>query len=662
MKKYLIIGGLVAINALMLFLVLRPTEPDPKAPQLEQTATTSSPEEKRPLVEASAPDPQPVEASQPLTVPTRFQYPLNQTLSYAFSLQAKGWANPTQVISLPGNTAAMGRRDFEMLLSGQLHLKVYPREEGASTHTVALQLSNLEFQQDGVVPESKEVLQAPFLATLDEQGHFRQLSFPRYYPKNAMSQVKSLLGYFQVELNANSASGKWMAEVQMGEQSYTNRYEATPGRTPETLRLQRTKLEMQDAEMNLNLKQTVEILVGNSLAQVDLPTSGHLPVLIKGQESLGYFTNATKWSEVQSQYQFKQLEVPTLELPDQLQDHLASIKQVDLPPPSQLRSQELDDLTRDLAVPELVKLYQSFMTDQDNNKQLIARKMIINHLRMHPEEAFTLVNYLNSRVAFQTLERATRLSLWFYLAKTGTHEAKQALTQGFASDNYTALTRWRAMQNVFQVEEPENFMVDAAWETHQSLEGADDQESRELRNSALLAMGAFGFRSQDSTLRDNVATKLTEKLQSSQDPREVVLALDSIGNFSEDRMIGAVRPYFASSERKVRAAAFSALRNLPSAEAFQVFQQQYDLEQDPHVKNEALGTLARMPPTENRVEWARREVMVNEQLDGQVALVKLLGETLETFPENENTLRDLVATRQLDNRVKRRIYHHIVPQ
>jgi hypothetical protein len=660
MKKYLIFSGLFLVNALMLYLLLSPTEevpPQAQVPAQRQVSEREGETPDSPIREATD-----ALAKTPQGAPSVFDFALNETRSYAFSLRATGWANPAQVISLPGGASASGKQDFDMQMSGQLHLKVYPREEGQATYFMAMQFSNLSLQQKGATPEDPTLLESPFTAEIDPQGHLKQLNFPRYFPKTAMNQIKSLLSYFQVELNEHSGSGKWIVNVQFGRQSYTNRYEAFPGAAPETLILKRTKLDMRDAEMNQGLKQSVEILVGSSNASITLPESGDFPTRIRGQESLAYFANSVKWSEVQSQYEFKQLEAPTLELPDQLDEQLAAIKQVELPPPSQMRNQELDDLTRGLDMPALVKLYQSFMTDPDSNKQLIARKMIINHLRMVPEAAFTLVDYLNSRLAFQTLERPTRLSLWFYLAKAGTLESKQALTQAISSDNYTALTRWRAMQNVFQVEQPENFMVDAVWDTHQALEGATDQQSQELRNSALLGVGAFGFRSHDEQLRENVQEKLITKLQSTQDPRELVLALDSIGNFSENKMIPAIRPYFSAEDRKVRSAAFSALRNLPSAEAFQVFQQHYDLESDPMVKNEALGTLARMPPTENRVKWARREVMVNEQLDGQVALVKLLGETMETFPENEDTLRTLVASRQLDNRVKRRIYHHIVPK
>ena len=45
----------------------------------------------------------------------------------------------------------------------------------------------------------------------------------------------------------------------------------------------------------------------------------------------------------------------------------------------------------------------------------------------------------------------------------------------------------------------------------------------------------------------------------------------------------------------------------------------------------------------------------------QIPLVEVLGKTLETYPENEARLRDLLKQNQ-DNRVKNEVYKYIVPR
>ncbi len=126
-------------------------------------------------------------------------------------------------------------------------------------------------------------------------------------------------------------------------------------------------------------------------------------------------------------------------------------------------------------------------------------------------------------------------------------------------------------------------------------------------------------------------------------------------------MIDDIEPFFGSQNEKVRAAAFNSLRRMDSPEAVRTLAKHYETETSPGVRVTAAATLSRMPPSAEGVNWAGRTILKTEEPKEQEYLARVVGKNLEKYPENENTLRELLK-KNPDNSVKREIYKHIVPK
>ncbi|MEK8019237.1 MAG: HEAT repeat domain-containing protein [Candidatus Parabeggiatoa sp.] len=115
----------------------------------------------------------------------------------------------------------------------------------------------------------------------------------------------------------------------------------------------------------------------------------------------------------------------------------------------------------------------------------------------------------------------------------------------------------------------------------------------------------------------------------------------------------------AENER-VRAAAYDALRHIEAPRAVEMLTTHYEIEKSPAVRDAAAKTLSKMTPSEAGITWAGQTVLTTDAPKEQIPLVEMLGKTLETYPENETHLRELLKNNP-NNKVKREVYKYLVP-
>jgi len=194
-----------------------------------------------------------------------------------------------------------------------------------------------------------------------------------------------------------------------------------------------------------------------------------------------------------------------------------------------------------------------------------------------------------------------------------------------------------------------------------SVPSVDVQTIRERKTMSLYAIGSLGHQEKlNEELKPEIGKQLVANLKNTDDPKEQSLTLTAISNYGGADVLDEIAPYFTAEDSGVRASAYDALRRMDDPAAIAVLAQHYATEKSPKVRQAALQTLVRMPPTAEGIEWARKEALVVDFREGQEALVKVLGENLKEYPENEAVLRELLKQNP-SNRVKQEIYEYVVP-
>ena len=622
----------------------------------------------RPL-EAPAPVPTSVEkapappkvASEPIPTPAPV-FTLNPgMMAYRFAMSAEGYMDmlllAQKMFPQDVDPGQASRNDVTTRISGDLYLKVYPLNP-KGTWKVSGRIENLLLLLNNSQQEYAQAVEFPFLFEVDQQGQQSGLTLPRGTPREAITTISQILSGLNLSFGEGS---EWEAEEEDGMGRYTAVYQLQERPGP-AFELSKRRVRYNQLNGTGALEQTNRLNVKSSTFHLEFaaPT---WPVKVTGTEQTESTVQGKVWSVLDSELLMEQIDAqPRSVLPGNEVAARALLRSPEFSGREFATIPALNRMTQGKTIEEVVKIFLKALSGESQAEQNIARALIRNHLRLAPEAAFSLLDFLNSQESRALLHQEARLRLWFYLARADTHESRQALVQGMGPD-YEYITRWRSTQHLFDVENPEPFMTTETWKTFKRLqtEPAPKVQDLELKNMTVLAYGALGGALEESE-RARIRVNLEQELRVTQDPREVSVLLSAVSNLSDENTLSIIRPYLSASETRVRISAFESMRNLSGEETLQTFQQYYYQEQDPVVRTRALEALERMPQTEQSIQWAREELQRVEAPKQQVALVQVLAKDLKTYPENEESLRLLLATKMLSNETKRAIYRHIPPQ
>jgi hypothetical protein len=219
----------------------------------------------------------------------------------------------------------------------------------------------------------------------------------------------------------------------------------------------------------------------------------------------------------------------------------------------------------------------------------------------------------------------------------------------------------RALAYLHDFEYPEAATVDTLWQFTSTLDFQQSQQNREIRTIGLYALGSLGNQEKrNDAVKPEISTILANNLENTTDPEEQAVTLGALGNYSGTEVLDIVEPFFTAENEKVRVSAYEALRHVETPQAVTMLTTHYEAETSLAVRTAALKSLSEMTPTVEGVEWANKTVLNVETPQEQVPLVEVLGKTLDTYPNNEQTLRTLLQ-KDLNNKVKKDIYRYVVP-
>lgn len=603
----------------------------------------------------------------PGSVP-RFRLRVGATPTYAYASDATSRIDYTALSSTfavrDASPASSNRRAYATTCRGKLLLRVYA-EEGDAHYVVGGRLEPTTHALDGEETPLLEALRQPFRFHLHRDGRMSAFAFTRGVPPEAEGAVEQIVRSLQLVLptrpvvswtaHESSANGETEADYRL-----RGDWIEPVATVYKTRRAGPAREAAPDRAVGLLTTAQLDILSSAHEAEVEL-TGGWIR-RITGHERLAIRDQGATWATTQTSFEaWRQPADETARLPSTLTDLETCLgstaylrTRLYTPPPRALPMDRIRDLAHAVAL----------LRELLGEDLLVAEATFVGFLRTSPDACARLVEVLDASEragAASNLDDGLRLELWPLIAEAGHREAQAALVSAVANPDFTEASRLRALSALHGVAYPDERTVDGLWQLHRSLTDTATPFEREMESGSLYALGALGQRGTGAgELGRQVATDLEAELVGTIDERATVIALDAIGNHGGTELLPAVRTQLDDPRRRVRVAAFRALRRMQGEAVERTFLAALEDEADPAVRRAASSVLAEWAPSEATVAWARARLLEADTPAEALALVDFLGRSIGRFPENASRLRDLLETRP-PRTVRHRVYAYVAP-
>jgi hypothetical protein len=596
-----------------------------------------------------------------------------ETLAYRFSLDSESVLSPEIFSAGNSNKPAPGGKNAEetkltMKSEGDLFLKFYPPETKGDNIRVAGAVADYEQTLNDATPIYARAVTYPFVFEMNPKGYLSGFRFTKGIPAEAEIVVRNLLYSMQTaypkghggtwQTRENDTTGQYQANY-----AFVNKGENDSGFTVTKVKKEYLKTNAADNDMN-PLLRAAHVRIEASLAETLVPLKGawilktnlkESTVMESGRKQLGK-SGMTFTAERQDK-PFPSAFAATFN------EALAALNsQAWLKEKYTITDSVLDNQSRNLDLDDALKTFldmRKAMTSTDRRK---AEAFMLNYLRLFPKAAYDLIKALDADPKKQRFSHEDQLLLWKLIAEAGHEDAQKAVLDAVTNPAFSDLTHMRAMAYVHSFEYPGDFMLDDLWSYYSTLDRKSANTSvKELGTMTLYAIGGLGGPEKlNDALKSNVGKSLIENLRKTKDTTEQVTFLEAIGNYGGSDVLSQIDPYFASKDEAVRIASFNAIRRMNGPAVFDAFTEHYEKETSPKVKTAALKYLAGMTPSREMMSWSGKEILNVTEANDQEALTKVLGANIETYPENENPLRSLLAKKP-SNLVKKEVYRYITP-
>ncbi len=601
------------------------------------------------------------------SLPLRFSPENGETLAYRFEIHTDAKVDFGFLYAQLDMNTSTSRPPVESKkshilseASGVLCLKFH--DQRAGVWNVAAFVEDLSYRLNDTTPAYAETIGLPFAFTMNAKGYLKDFRFVEGISDEAKGFIRQLLSMMQTGLPPG-AEAEWRTREKDANGTYIAEYTIEDASDAQ-VRLMKRKREYIALQTG-KIMPGSRIRVGQSENRISVPHSGAWLLSFEGRESSSSVLEGTLWGESRGRFSAHRVSKDLSgRFPDRFEQFLADMNSQKYKKNKYYATNEqLNRLGQNLDMEDALAKFMELKNSTMNNARNYAEAFLVNYLRKNPRAAFDLVELLDSDPRRERYDQRTQLILWRLLVEAGHTEAQEAVIDAATDPEYSSLTHIRAVAYIHDFENPAPFLAQKLWELRRSLPpDSAHRDEQELRVMSAYAIGSLGHKDKlnDETKTD-IGRQLTENLNSSADPDEQAVLLSAIGNYGGSEVLDDIAPYFSSTDDRVRASAYDALRRMDDPQAVELLARSVKEETSLQVRKDAYAAFAAMPPTARGVEWARNEVFAVESSAEQGALVKVLGENLKQYPENEQTLRNLLET-DPDNRVKKDIYKYIVPK
>lgn len=599
----------------------------------------------------------------------RFVPQNNQTLAYQFDMQSESVVDMGFLLSKvkpddKTQSAAVQQKEktvVKLNASGELCLKFHEFQPGV--WNIAAFIEGLTYQLNAVTPSYAETVGFPFIFRINSGGYLSDFQFTEGIPNEAKEFIRHVLYTLQTGF-PGEAKTEWKTKENDTAGSYRADYEIEDTSDPQSVRLKKQKTEYLSVLAQKDIPDAY-IRIEKSRNEITVPRRGAWLLTIESEESLSSMSGGHEWGKSTGKFSARQISKDvSLKFPDTFDKFLVLVNSKKYRKSKYYATEKyFNQLGAGLDMSGALKKYEELKNSDISNARSFAEKFLVNYLRQNPQASFDLVNLLDQDPKRERFDQSTQLVLWRLLTEAGHTEAQQAVIGAAADPKYSNLTHIRAVAYVHDFENPEPFLAQELWKLHRDLPAdSENQNIKEIKAMSLYAIGSLGYKDKlNDEIKPEIGRQLAENLRNADSPAEQASTLSAIGNYGGSEVLKDIAPYFSSSDESVRASAYDAIRRMDAPEAVDLLAKAVSTEQSSKVREKAFTTLAEMPPTSAGVELAKTTVSAVDNPKEQEPLVKVLGENLKTYPQNEQVLRDLLR-KNPDNRVKKEVYKYIVPK
>ena len=257
----------------------------------------------------------------------------------------------------------------------------------------------------------------------------------------------------------------------------------------------------------------------------------------------------------------------------------------------------------------------------------------------------------------QQLSDRTRADLYLVFELAGNPQAQAALTSVLTDQSWSRSDGLRAIVALGGVTSPTKDTLNALWSTaHTTLmgEGRDD-----LPSTAALALGSIGrgLQSNQDASYSSLRSGLLDGASSATDNHQRAVFLHAIGNTADPdpSLQNNIVPFLNDSVPEVRAAAARTLGRLGTDQVADQLLQSLEHEQNDVVRGSLTEALSSWEaPTLTAIQSVRSVIQDERDENVRYNMALLLGNSMETFPENRKILEQLLAVEQ-SKRVRQQV-------
>ena len=553
---------------------------------------------------------------------TALQWRVGRAQQYELQLES------SFLMALPG--AASGRA-MNLRMEGVLDFQTLAVD--AAGADAGMRFDTLSLAIDGASDaEVNRALESPFRVRFDLAGRPLAFEFPATLAREHRDILENLVTMFQVivaagtswQVEESNANGRYQARYErtgattLGKQKVSYLPSITTGSTPEVASEETIELDpAHDWITDMSLDERIVIKDPGSVpVQVaNLATLRLVGTGSRAAAGLWAFTTATVPEAVVD----PRANLPALSSAEAQRQLAANVR-------------ELDDADE-------------------------SRSLIIHRLRDLLLVDDQLPDMLIETLRTEELSEQTRADLYLAFELAGTPASQAALASVLLDNSWPPMDAMRAIVALAGVDEPTEDTLATLWGLARTdLAGTD---RRDLPGTAALAIGSLGSGMREAgepgyaALRDDLLVSASGAIE----PAQRAVFLYALGNTADpDPLLQRdLVSYLDDPSTEVRSAAAKTLGRLGTDQVAQELLQRVQVESSSQARaslTEALGSWD--APTAQAMQWA--QAAVQQEADERVRynIAVLLGNNMDTFPDNRRVLEMLLESEQ-SKRIRQKV-------
>lgn len=589
--------------------------------------------------------------------------------AFVYSLSSTGevgldygeWARAFAQSGSPVPDSKLGLTEHLYRVDAELHLRHLGIENGL--WRVAGRLQNVVYTVNGQREFFSKLFEAPFILSYRENGELASMQLSASLPHEISGVIRSLVEPLQIVLPTNHAAS-WQGRQTDSQSRSVVSYNVTKAdAATQMLHIERRLVEQQRNDGTFfntsgNGPIADETAVLGSGGEILWSLRDNVLVGMTIEDRTASRHNGSLFAEQNSRFVAKLTPTQSVTvLPKTLEEGRTFIHNHDTLRLAQYWvpvtiKQKVSQLTLSVVLERIEK--------NETVDGLKPGAAMMFFLRLHPEAARELtLHYGRASFSNENIERVGRA--YASLAAAGHFEAQQALSEVIADPSFAPMARDRALRSLLSVQMPYSFLLPVVWKYREDMprKGRNWKVNLSVITNVYGAMG--GIEGLDPETSAEVTRVLGQRLQRASTRDEKLMCLTALGNVGDlAKVLPLTAAYFSDEDPDLRRRAFHTYQKAVGDEAFSDFAVRYEAEKDIDVKRTASSIADLMPPSQARNQWAAKQVFATGDTLIRDRLVQILGNGLRRFPENENTLSELLNV-ETDREIRRTIYRYVGP-